>query len=133
MATLTFSQVIEPGRVSVMFTAKPPDHIRAMLKANGFRWSPQGGFWWRRKVVGIADFLAALERRLNPGKPDGACWKCRSPNGFFRPQGAATPVYCDGCWRAVQAADPEDHTPYVHRTDRTDLDYEDQCARACGL
>jgi hypothetical protein len=108
-----------------MFAAKPPEPIRAMMKANGFRWNPEG-FWWRRQVSGFADFCAALERKLNPGKADGACWRCQSPEGFFRPQGAATPVYCDTCWSILQA-------PNVPGGDRTDLDYEDQCREACGL
>jgi len=121
---LTFTQVIDAGRVSVMFNAKPDERIRAMLKANGFRWSPAGGFWWRRQVKGFADFLAALDRALNPGRPDGACWLCKAPEGFFRPQGAATPVYCDACHKALTApAQP----------DRFDLEYEDRCREACGL
>lgn len=27
------------------------------------------------------------------------CWKCKDPNGRFRNFGAATPVYCDGCYQ----------------------------------
>jgi hypothetical protein len=100
---MKFSILIEAHGASIMFTEKPPEPIRAMLKANGFRWSPTGGFWWRRQVKGFADFVAALERRLNPGKPDGACWKCQSPEGYFRPQGAATPVYCGDCWDTIHA------------------------------
>jgi hypothetical protein len=102
------------GGVTIRFAEKPPAEILAMLKANGFR-------WFRRRIGEAADFLLALERRCNPGRPDGACWKCNSPEGFFRPCGAATPVYCDACWKAL------------NRPDRSDLDYEDQCARACGL
>src|SRR5947207_7456509 len=94
---LSFSHMIDRDRVSVMFTAKPEERLRSMLKANGFRWSPRGGFWWRRRVEGFADFLAALDWAINPNRPDGACWDCKSPQGFFRPQGAATPVYCDQC------------------------------------
>jgi hypothetical protein len=118
---LTFRSSIQTGHASVTFSEKPPEKIRAMLKAHGFRWSPVGGFWWRSRVKGVADFLAALDRACNPGKPDGACWKCQSPQGFFRRQGAATPVYCDACYAVL-------NTP-----DRTNLDYEDACARACGL
>lgn len=98
------SHVIEPGRVSVMFDAKPDVRIRGMLKASGFLWSPAGGFWWRRRVEGFADFLAALDRALNPNRPDGACWDYKSPEGFFRPYGAAAPVYCDRCHKAHAAA-----------------------------
>jgi hypothetical protein len=121
---LTFSTVIETRRVSVMFNAKPEDRIRSMLKANGFRWSPAGGFWWRPRVSGFADFCAALDRAIHPHRPDGPCWRCQAPEGFFRPQGAATPVYCDDCWRALNAP------PQI---DRFDLDHEDHCREACGL
>ena len=118
---LTFSHAISPGQVGVRFSAKPDERIRAMLKANGFRWSPAGGFWWRRRVEGSADFLGALDRAIGPRRPDGACWRCQSPEGYVRPQGAAAPVYCDACHRALTASD------------RSDLDYEDRCRDACGL
>ena len=107
--------------VSVRFPSKPPDNIRAMLKSAGFRWG--NGEWSRRRVTGAADFLTALERACNPGKPDGNCWRCQSPQGFFRPQGAATSVYCDVCHMAITSAE----------TDRFDADYEDRCREACGL
>jgi hypothetical protein len=113
---LTFKHSIQPRFVSVTFSAKPDERIRDMLKAHGFRWSP-AGHWWRSRVEGAADFLAALDRALNPGRPDGACWRCSSPQGFFRPQGAATPVYCDACYAALTLAG---------RPDRSDLDYEDR-------
>jgi hypothetical protein len=105
----------------IKFSEKPPEQIRAVLKGAGFRWSPGDGCWWRRRIQGAADFLAALDRRLNPGRPDGACWSCKGPQGFFRPQGAATPVYCDQCWQRRQQPDP------------VDLAYEDSCRAACGL
>jgi hypothetical protein len=119
-----YSHVIASGGVTVKFTAKPEERIRAMLKAHGFRWSPVGGFWWRRRVEGAADFLAALERALNPGRPDGACWRCGSPEGFFRPHGASAPVYCDRCHAELTA-------PTV--PDRFDVTYEDSFRDACGL
>jgi hypothetical protein len=118
---MTFSYSIDKGQFSIKFAAKPPESIRSMLKASGFRWAPGAGFWWRRRVEGVADFLAALDRRLNPGKPDGACWSCKNPNGFFRPQGAATPVYCNECWKRLQ------------QPDAVDVAYEDSCREACGL
>ncbi|MFL5343015.1 MAG: hypothetical protein ACJ8F7_23020 [Gemmataceae bacterium] len=120
---LTFTHSIGPD-VRIRFSDKPDARIRVILKANGFRWSPGGGYWWRSRVAGAADFLAALERAIGPRKPDGACWRCQSPEGFFRPYGAATPVYCDACHRA-QRADPQ--------PDHFDLDYEDRCREACGL
>ncbi len=76
----------------ITFPAKPDEAIRSLLKGAGFRWCPTAGCWWRRGVKGAADFIGALDRKLNPGRPDGACWRCKSPNGFFRRQGAATPV-----------------------------------------
>jgi hypothetical protein len=105
----------------ITFTTKPPEAIRALLKGAGFRWSPVAGCWWRRGCKGAADFLAALDRRMNPGRPDGPCWRCNAPEGFFRRQGAATPIYCDACYKALSAPD------------RSDLDYEDRCRDACGL
>jgi hypothetical protein len=131
---LTFSHIIDADRVSVMFNAKPDERIRRMLKANDFRWSPVGGFWWRRRVTGFADFLAALERVIGPRKPDGACWRCQSPDGFFRPHGPATPVYCEACWAILRenTAKAERGEP-VPTADRSDLDYEDRCRDACGL
>jgi hypothetical protein len=116
-----FSYSIGNGATLITFPAKPSECIRAMLKAAGFRWSPSSASWWRSGVTGAADFLAALDRKLNPARPDGACWRCQSPEGFFRRSGAATPVYCDACWTAL-------NTP-----DRSDLDYEDPCRDACGL
>jgi hypothetical protein len=126
---LRYSHLIDFGRVSVMFSGKPPDAIRAMLKVSGFRWSHVGGFWWRKRVEGFADFLAALDRALQPGRPDGACWRCKAPAGFFRRFGASTPVYCEACYQAARNHQREHGT----FPDRSDLDYEDRCRDACGL
>ncbi|MFL5328952.1 MAG: hypothetical protein ACJ8C4_08540 [Gemmataceae bacterium] len=118
----------------ITFPAKPDESIRALLKGAGFRWSPAGGCWWRRGVKGAADFIEHLDRKLNPGRPDGACWRCKSPDGFFRNEGAATPVYCDACYSAYKATQP-DSSPFVRRAeqyDRFDMDYEDRCAAVCG-
>ena len=106
-----------------------------MMRANGFRYhySESGGFWSRPRVAGFADFLAALDRALNPGKPDGACWRCNAPEGFFRPFGASTPVYCNACFQAVRAHQREHGTFPPERPDRFDLEYEDRCRDACGL
>lgn len=100
---LTFKHIIGP-HTWLTFNEKPPEAIRALLKGAGFRWAPDGGYWWRRGVRGAADFIAALERRIGPRKPDGACWTCKAPEGFFRRYGAATPVYCDRCHKAHRAA-----------------------------
>lgn len=117
---LTFKHSMGPD-VRIRFSEKPEERIRAMLKANGYRWSPAAGEWWRRGCRGAADFLAALDRAIGPRRPDGACWACQAPEGYFRPRGAATPVYCDRCHAAL--------TP----PDRSDLDYEERCREACGL
>jgi hypothetical protein len=112
----------------IRFPQKPSEEIRSLLKCAGFRWSPTAACWWRRGVQGAADFLAQLDKRLHPGHPDGACWRCKSPQGFFRNQGAAAPVYCNRCWAEVQEMLAKDG--YI---DRFDLDYEDRCKEACGL
>ncbi len=125
---LTFTHSIGAG-VRIKFSDKPDERIRSMLKANGFRWSPSAGEWWRVRIAGAADFLMALDRALNPGRPDGACWTCKAPEGYFRNYGAAAPVYCDAC-EAKHRARSEDPRRY---TDRFDLDYEDRCRDACGL
>ena len=76
---LTYRHSIDRDGVTVRFSDKPDVSIRTMLKANGFRWSPAAGLWFRRRIAGAADFLAALDRKLNPGRADGACWRCQSP------------------------------------------------------
>jgi hypothetical protein len=118
---MTFTHSIDRAGVTVRFPAKPDDSVRSMLKAHGFRWSPQAGLWWRRRIAGAADFLAALDRKLNPGRPDGACWECGNPCAYFRNEGAAAPVRCDACQAKRTAPDP------------TDLVNEDACRQACGL
>ncbi len=37
----------EENRIQLFFAGKPPDETRAMLKSNGFRWSPYSGAWQR--------------------------------------------------------------------------------------
>jgi len=39
---------LERNGVEVRFARKPPEHVRAELKANGFRWSRQQGLWYAR-------------------------------------------------------------------------------------
>jgi hypothetical protein len=119
---LTFKYSTGPD-VRITFSEKPGADVRAMLKANGFRWSPTGGFWWRIQVRGAADFLAALGKKIGPRRPDGACWECQSPDGYFRPYGAASPVFCDRCHDAHRQTDPM----------ALDRLYEDSCRAACGM
>ena len=120
---LTFTHVIGPD-VRIRFNDKPDERIRGMLKASGFRWSPSAGLWWRSRVAGAADFLTALDRAISPRRPDGVCWRCQSPAGYFRNHGAATPVHCDACHQELTAPPP---------VDRFDRDHEDRCREACGL
>ena len=94
---LTFTHSIDRRGVELRFSEKPDARIRGMLKASGFRWAPAAGLWWRSRVQGAADFIGALERAIGPRRPDGDCWRCQSPEGYFRYRGAATPVWCDGC------------------------------------
>ena len=39
---------VELMRLQLMFDGKPDDDIRAVLKRNGFRWSPKNGTWQRQ-------------------------------------------------------------------------------------
>ncbi len=103
MSALTFTSRIGQGAVTLKFSAKPPEEIRSILKRNGFRWQPLFQEWQARFWVGAADFLAYLDKRLNPNRPDGKCWQCQSPQGFFRQHGPATPVLCSECWERVKA------------------------------
>ena len=129
---LGFKSSIQSGYVELRFNGKPPADIRAILKANGFRWSPANGVWWRTKVAGSADFIGALERRLNPGRPDGQCWVCRTAPGFFRQEGPATPVRCNECQAAI-----EQQRAAERRCDDdpmgVDALWEDYGARQCGV
>ena len=133
-----FTYSIESSDTRITFPSKPSEAIRALLKGAGFRWSPSAGCWWRRGCKGAADFITALDRKMNPNRADGACWRCQAPAGFFRPHGAATPVYCDACFAIAKAGqgplgkddglfDKPDHA------DRFDLDFEDRCRDACSL
>ena len=99
------------GGAFIWFDTKPSDDVRQILRANGFRWHPASGRWWRRKVTGAADVLGALHKALapkrpdgRPVRPDGTCWRCKDPDGWFRSYGPATPVYCDKCEAESRAA-----------------------------
>ena len=114
---LTFKSAIAPGQVTVKFSGKPDGKIRSALKANGFWWSPADGVWCRRRVEGAADFLTWLDRALNPDRPDGACWRCKAPEGFFRPRGAATPVCAPSATpKTARCATPPTAPTWTSRT-----------------
>ena len=132
---MTYS--IGQRQVTITFDSKPDERVRSCLKANSFRWNPAGGYWWRTRVTGAADVIAAVRKLTESKRPDGKCWKCQSAEGYFRNFGAATPVYCDAC------AKVEDEKRYgwldkkkpaeQGLADMVDLAYEDDCARQCGL
>jgi hypothetical protein len=126
------SAKIGGGIVRISFESKPPATIRDALKRNKFRWYGACQEWQARVWNGAADFLGWLEKAMNPGKPDGACWVCQSAEGFFRPEGAATPVRCNECQAEVNRAKKElerQESDYLN----VDRQYEDDCARRCGL
>ena len=86
-----------PWGVRIAFDKRPPDKVLALLKARGFRWNRATQSWLRRKVTGAADVVAGIRKLTEPRAPDGKCWDCGSPEGYFRSRGAATPVWCDRC------------------------------------
>ena len=130
---MSYKSNILPGYgVEIKFDAKPPAHVLSALKANGFRWSPGAKAWSRRRIVGVADFLGWLDKAMHPGRPDGKCWECGDPNGFFRNQGAATPVYCAQCHAKHVAAEAAHAAPVADPLG-VDAAYEDSCRQACGL
>jgi hypothetical protein len=53
------------SQVTLTFDGKPSAEVRATLKRCSFRWSPGGGYWYRNKVAGAADFVAALEKQMD--------------------------------------------------------------------
>jgi len=154
---------ITQGVVRVAFAEKPPEAIRSALKRNGFRWAKYQGEWQAHCWNGAAAFLAWLDRQMNPGKPDGACWVCGKP-GRFRPHGASTPIRCDECqerfdyWERLDAEtkqrfrklsqgteldaatlawtnrpQPQAYAKGAEDYPCTDRGYEDACRDACGL
>jgi hypothetical protein len=131
---LTFTHCIGPD-TRLTFSEKPDATIRAVLKGAGFRWAPAGAFWWRRGVRGAADFILALEKRIGPRRPDGACWDCADPEGYFRPFGAATPVYCAECYQAHRNQQGAQTSAGRAHDDPMGIDrlWEDNNARRCGL
>jgi hypothetical protein len=130
MSNEHFKADIGGGMVSLAFDGKPSESVRATLKRCSFRWSPSGGYWWRREVGGAADFIAALrlqmDREAGIRRPDGQCWDCKSAPGFFRNYGAATPVRCDACEakvvEAAKAREAEREADYRRRIAADDFD-----------
>jgi hypothetical protein len=140
---LTFTHQFGSGAYfALKFNEKPCERIRSILKGAGFRWSPASATWWRSKVSGAADFMAALQRAIDGAegirRPVGACWVCQSPDGFFRNRGAAAPVWCDACAARIDAeekaaADARYRERKQQSADWFDRQVEDNMRDACGL
>ena len=101
---ITFRHTIQTGAgLKIEFSARPSAEILAIVKAAGLRWQSNGaggGYWWRRRIDGAADFLLALQAKLDRAqgvKHYHKCWKCGSAQGELRPQACYSPVYCDRC------------------------------------
>lgn len=103
---MKFTHELIGGGIAFKFGDKPDERIRTALKANGFQWHRQSGFWFRRRAGEWADLYCGIEKMLSPNRPDGECWKCGLP-GKFRGYGAATPVFCDACEKANREAEAQ--------------------------
>ena len=83
----------------IRFNRKPGAAVRGCMKSAGMRWNPQGGYWYGKRLPEPRPFEKAVDSENGVRRPDGPCWICKNPNGFFRARGAATPVWCDECAR----------------------------------
>lgn len=94
-----FNYKVSGNEFVVTFKGIPDETVRNILKGNGFYFNPTDKTWRtdsaNSKAFGVLNHLG---KEHNPKKPDAPCWKCKSPDGYFRNMGAATPVYCDKCW-----------------------------------
>ena len=53
----------EANRLQILFASKPDEKIRAVLKSNGFRWSPKAGAWQRQlndNAIRAADYVKCI-------------------------------------------------------------------------
>ncbi len=53
----------EANRLQILFEVKPDEEIRAILKSNGFRWSPKAGAWQRQlndNAIRAADYITSI-------------------------------------------------------------------------
>lgn len=101
------------------FKFKGPLHesVSAFLQDNGFKEDSKNGYWYTKERVKLP-LIRELDKILDPKhesyqkytakpkpepekpkapEPDGNCWQCKSPEGYFRNYGPATPVRCDEC------------------------------------
>lgn len=51
-------------RLQIVFDGKPEEHIREVLKRNGFRWAPSQGAWQRQLTSAARSALRTVEREL---------------------------------------------------------------------
>ena len=152
-----FRYVIGPD-TRITFPDKPSEAIRSLLKGAGFRWSPSAGCWWRRGFVAPWTSSPRWNARSARASRTALAGCARAAEGFFRNEGAATPVRCNQCqavavyWESLPTAERErlrklsqtselgaaqlayscrpDASP---QPDRFDLDYEERCRETCGL
>ena len=61
------AECFEENRVRVFFDGKPRDAVRAILKANGFRWSPTAGAWQRMLNAGVVQWLTSPGGHIRAG------------------------------------------------------------------
>lgn len=99
---LTYS--VDFANRTISFNRKPGESVRACLKTAGMRWSPGAGLWYCPRGSHLPEKIQKyVDQENGYRRPDGACWECKTPEGFFRAYGAATPVYCDACYAKHEA------------------------------
>lgn len=101
------------GNVTITFDDKPPENIRAALKAQGFRWEPHRKAWWRHGLI-VADFLYWLDTQYTPEELHPC--RRRLENGELcgkpprvRSSGPYTMVFCGPCWEEYKTAQPSQY------------------------
>lgn len=57
---------VEDNRLRVYFPGKPPEAVRADLKAHGFRWSPTAGAWQRHRGNAAAYWAKQIVNKHYP-------------------------------------------------------------------
>ncbi len=61
------------------------------------------------------------------------CWICKAEGGRFRNLGAASPVWCDGCFAKETGKGGRRDNSSAEDSCCGDLAYEDRCRDACEL
>lgn len=68
----------EVNRLQIFFAEKPDADTRAVMKSNGFRWSPNAGAWQRqlnRNAIYAAKRIPCLQPRPKEYGPDDVPWE----------------------------------------------------------